>query len=303
MIDCMAGTRRLRGPLRGPNPHGDRRNLRSAGRAPGATGTPARAAHRPGRAPRVGRGMSGSWPLRQLVPGLAAPRDKAVSQSELPATGPVPAANPVVAAEAPSGRPLATAPLAPLGQPAALVDPGWEALARVAAGDADAFASLVEAHQERLLRLCERMLGDVEEARDAAQEVFLKAYRKAADFRPQGQVYTWLYRIATNHCLNKLRRQRLVRFVQWEDPGERETVPFDPPDAGPDPEAALESRRRWRHTRKAIARLPAGQRAVLVLARFEGLSYRQIAEVLGITEGAVESRLFRAMRRVEAAQD
>jgi RNA polymerase sigma-70 factor (ECF subfamily) len=185
---------------------------------------------------------------------------------------------------------------------AAAVDPCWEALARVAAGDADAFAVLVEAHQERLLRLCERMLGDVEEARDAAQEVFLKAYRKAADFRPQGQVYTWLYRIATNYCLNKLRRRRLVRFIQWEDPEERDAPSFDPPDRGPDPAAALEARRRWQQTRQVIARLPAGQRAVLVLARFEGLSYRQIAEVLGITEGAVESRLFRAMRRIEAAQ-
>lgn len=186
-------------------------------------------------------------------------------------------------------------------------DPGWEVLAKVAAGDANAFAALVEAHQERLLRLCERLLGDAEEARDAAQEVFLKAYRKAADFRPQGQVYTWLYRIATNHCLNQLRRRRLVRFVRWEDTedtGERGAAPpLDPPDGAPDPAAALASRRRWHQTRKAIACLPAGQRAVLVLARFEGLSYREIAAVLGITEGAVESRLFRAMRRVEAAQE
>jgi RNA polymerase sigma-70 factor (ECF subfamily) len=185
----------------------------------------------------------------------------------------------------------------------AAVDPGWEALARVAAGDADAFAALVETHQERLLRLCERMLGEIEEARDAAQEVFLKAYRKAADFRPQGQVYTWLYRIAINHCLNKLRRRRLVRFVRWEDPGERDAAAFDPADRSADPEAVLASRRRWRETRKVIAHLPASQRAVLVLARFEGLSYRQIAEALGITEGAVESRLFRAMRHIEAAQE
>ena len=186
---------------------------------------------------------------------------------------------------------------------AARADPGWQALARVAAGDSEAFAELVEAHQDRLVRLCERMLGDVEEARDAAQEVFLQAYRKAADFRPQGQVYTWLYRIATNHCLNRLRRRRLVRFVQWEDPDEREAPRFDPPDGAPDPAAALEARRRWRSTRQAIARLPAGQRAVLVLARFEGRSYREIAAALGITEGAVESRLFRAMRRLEGAQE
>lgn len=186
---------------------------------------------------------------------------------------------------------------------AAAVDPGWEALARVAAGDVEAFASLVESHQERLLRLCERLLGDAEEARDAAQEVFLKAYRKAGDVRPQGRVYTWLYRIAVNHCLNKLRRRKLVRFLRWEDSEERDTPAFDPPDEAADPAAALEARRRWRVTRRALARLPENQRSVLVLVRFEGLSYKQVAEVLGITEGAVESRLFRAMRRLEAAQE
>jgi RNA polymerase sigma-70 factor, ECF subfamily len=186
---------------------------------------------------------------------------------------------------------------------AAAVDPGWKALARVAAGDAEAFAPLVESHQERLLRLCERLLGDAEEARDAAQDVFLKAYRKAGEVRPQGQVYTWLYRIAVNHCLNKLRRRKLVRFLRWQDPEEGELPAYEPPDGSADPAAALESRRRWLATRRVIARLPENQRSVLVLVRFEGLSYKQVAEVLGITEGAVESRLFRAMRRIETAQE
>lgn len=186
---------------------------------------------------------------------------------------------------------------------AAAVDPGWAALAKVAAGDTDAFAPLVESHQERLFRLCERLLGDAEEARDAAQDVFLKAYRKAADVRPQGQVYTWLYRIAVNHCLNKLRRRKLVRFLRWDAPVEGDSPAFDPPDRSADPAATLEARRRWQATREAIGRLPENQRAVLVLVRFEGLSYKQVAEVLGITEGAVESRLVRAMRRLEAAQE
>lgn len=183
---------------------------------------------------------------------------------------------------------------------AAAVDPGWEALARVAAGEVDAFVLVVERHQERLLRLCERLLGDPEEAKDAAQEVFLKAYRKAAGVRPEGQVFTWLYRIAVNHCLNKLRRRKLVRFLRWE-PGEAPA--FDPPDRAADPAVALDARRRWEAARKAIGRLPENQRVVLILARFEGLPYRQIAQILGITEGAVESRLVRAMRRIEAAQE
>lgn len=186
---------------------------------------------------------------------------------------------------------------------AAAVDPGWRALARVAAGEVEAFASVVQAHEERLLRLCERLLGDLEEARDAAQEVFLKAFRKAGEARPQGQVYTWLYRIAVNHCLNKLRRRKLVRFLRWEDPGDRDVPVFDPPDEAAGPAAALEARRRWRATRRALEKLPENQRMVVVLVRFEGLSYKQTAEVLGVTEGAVESRLVRAMRRLEAAQE
>ncbi len=188
----------------------------------------------------------------------------------------------------------------------ASVDPGWDALARTAAGDVGAFSIIVEAHQERLIRLCERMLGDADEARDAAQDVFLKAYRKAGDVQPQGQVYTWLYRIAVNHCLNKLRRRKLVRFLRFETGSTvadaAESPIFDPPDSRADPSEALEARQRWLATRKTIAKLPDNQKAVLILARFEGLSYRQIAEVLGITEGAVESRLVRAMRRIEAIE-
>lgn len=187
-----------------------------------------------------------------------------------------------------------------------------EILGRVAAGDVEAFEVLVERRQERLYGLCRRLLGDAEDARDAAQEVFLKVFRNAHRFRPRGRVSTWLHRIAVNHCLNRLRRRRVARFFSLGEPrgggggngggvggGSDE---LDPPDDAPDPERRLADRRRWRRTRELIDRLPPGQRAVLVLAKFEGLSYRRIAEVMGITESAVESRLFRAMRRLEAAR-
>jgi len=188
-------------------------------------------------------------------------------------------------------------------EPGNAVDPGWQALARTAAGDAAAFERLVEQHQERLLRLCERMLADVEEARDAAQEVFLKLYRNAGSFRPRGQLFTLLYRIAVNHCLNRLRRRNLVRFLRFGDPGDDDRPPFEAPDQRPGAGESLVARERWVRVRRAIDRLPGNQRAVLILAKFEGLSYREIAAVLGITEGAVESRLFRAMRRLESAED
>jgi RNA polymerase sigma-70 factor (ECF subfamily) len=185
-------------------------------------------------------------------------------------------------------------------------DPDWEALRRVAAGDVEAFTPLVERHQERLVRLCTRLLHDPDAARDAAQEVFLRAFRKAGSYRPRGQVYTWLYRIAVNLCLNRLRRQRVVRFLALEPAaGEDEArgKAAGPADPGPDALQALEARARWRATRRAIAALPPGQRAVLALAKFEGLSYREIAAALGTTEGAVESRLVRALRTLVRAQE
>ena len=92
-------------------------------------------------------------------------------------------------------------------------DPGWSLLKQVAAGDAEAFDTLMRQHQGRVLAVCQRMLGNRAEAEDATQEVFVKAYHQAGRLEPRGQVYTWLYRVAMNHCLNQLRRRRIVRFL------------------------------------------------------------------------------------------
>ncbi len=180
----------------------------------------------------------------------------------------------------------------------------WDLLARAGKGDEQAFRRLVESHQDRLVRLCQRLLHDREEALDASQTVFLKLYRKAGSLQPRGLLYTWLYRVATNHCLNLLRRRRIVRFLPLVRQRQgREEQPMEVADRAPDPLASLESKRRWKATQASIGKLPEGQRMVLVLAKFEGLSYRDIAATLGITEGAVESRLFRAMRNLMKAQE
>ena len=193
-----------------------------------------------------------------------------------------------------------SADLAPEGA----ADPDWDLVARVAAGDREAFAELVERHHRRLLRVCERLLGDAEDARDAVQEVFLKVMTKAGGFRPEALVSTWLYRVAVNHCLNVLRRRRLRRWVSLSPAEDDETAaPLDPAEERADPHRELDARRQWGRVQRAIAALPPSQRAVLVLARFEELSYKEIAETLGITLGAVESRLFRAMRALEKAQE
>lgn len=179
----------------------------------------------------------------------------------------------------------------------------WRLLALAGHGDGEAFRQIVERHQDRLIRLCQRLLLDREEALDAAQEVFIKAYDKAGKLQPRGELFTWLYRVATNHCLNRLRRRRIVRFLAIREPGEDDRGWPEPVDQAPGPDRQLVARERWESTREAISTLPDSQRAVLTLAKFEGLSYRQIAETLGITEGAVESRLFRAMRNLARAQE
>jgi RNA polymerase sigma-70 factor, ECF subfamily len=183
------------------------------------------------------------------------------------------------------------------------VDPDWELLARVARGDEQAFGELVERHHRRLLRVCERLLGDPEEARDAVQEVLVKVLRKAGGFRPQALVSTWLYRIAVNHCLNQLRRRRLLRMLSLSTAEREDEEPLEPVEERPDAHRELAARRLWQATLRSIAALPAGQRAVLVLVRFEGLSYKEVAATLGITLGAVESRLVRAMRSLERSQE
>ena len=191
-----------------------------------------------------------------------------------------------------------------LGDTPGALDPDLDVLRRVAAGNVDAFSVLVDRHQGRLVRLCARLLRDPDEAQDAAQEVFLRAYRSAGTYEPRGRVFTWLYRIAVNHCLNRLRRRRLVRFLPFSTAAGREDEPeLDPMDSRPGSERAMGAREDWAAMRGAIARLPAGQQAVLLLAKFEELSYRQIARALGITESAVESRLVRAMRTLAKAQE
>ena len=179
----------------------------------------------------------------------------------------------------------------------------WEILATVAQGDTEAFAVLVDRHQDRLIRVCERYLGNRDKALDAAQDVLLKLYRNAARYRPRGQLFTLIYRMAVNHCLNRLRRKKILSFLPFAKGVGDNPTELDPPDPSAGPEETLEARRSWEATRKAINGLPLNQRSVVVLVKLEGLSYRRTAEVLGITEGAVESRLFRAMRNLDRAQE
>jgi len=178
----------------------------------------------------------------------------------------------------------------------------WNDLSKTAAGDEAAFGRIMARHQKRLFSLCYRLLQDAGDAEDAAQEVFLKLFGKAGSFEPRGQLFTLLYRMATNHCLNRLRRNKIAQFLPLQvsrgtDQGD--VLEVEPPDLAPAPDERADKKQQWQAARAALKRLPSNQLAVVVLVRYEGLAYKEAAEVLGVSVGAVESRLFRAMRRLE----
>ncbi len=161
-------------------------------------------------------------------------------------------------------------------------------MVRVGAGEEPAFRLLVERWEQPLFGFLYRMTGSLEDAMDLRQETFLRVFSGAARYRPQGKFRAWLFRIAGNLARGHLRRRRIVRWIRL-DPAEHDAPSSDPP-----PDAALEREELSRRVGKALDRLPGRQREALVLKRFHDLSYREIAEVLGATEAAVESLLIRA---------
>ena len=174
-----------------------------------------------------------------------------------------------------------------------------ELIAAVLAGSESAFAELIGRYQDRVFRLLSRYTRDRDESEDLAQEVFLKVFRKLHTFSQESAFFTWLYRItvntATDHVSKRSRRRlQLVEDNAILDEGQprAEAASVDQPLL--DAELA-------EVTRSILDGLPEKYRSILVLREYEELSYTEIAEVLGIQLGTVESRLFRARQRFKAA--
>ena len=157
-------------------------------------------------------------------------------------------------------------------------------MAALAAGHIPALDELVRRHQEKVLALALRTLGDPEAARDVAQEAFVKVLRSARRYRPEAKFTTWLYRIVVNCCVDLMRRRRpAANLDDVAPPAAEDSVP----DRAMRAEAALAVRR-------AVEALPDRQRLVVVLHRFAELSHREVAQVTGWSNSAVESLLTRA---------
>lgn len=170
-----------------------------------------------------------------------------------------------------------------------------EVIQRVLEGDNDAFGLLVEKYQAKVYNLALRMCGNEDDAFDLSQESFLRAWRSLGSFQFEASFSTWLFRLSSNICLDFLRAKKRratvsLTMVSEED----EETQLDLPDAGPTPEEAALAADDRRLLAEALNSLPADFRQIITLRAIDDLSYTQIAEILGIQEGTVKSRLSRA---------
>ena len=173
------------------------------------------------------------------------------------------------------------------------------------AGDTSAFEELVRAYDQSVLRLALSMLRSPEDARDVYQETFLRVYRNLNQFRFDCSFHTWLYRIATNLCLDQLRRRK----VRKEEPTVVATAEgtLDRTDTAPetrvdgDPHRHLFSGQIRKRVKEALGELTPRERMVFELRHYDGLRLRKIGEVLGTSEEAAKNCLFRATQKMRTA--
>jgi RNA polymerase sigma-70 factor (ECF subfamily) len=167
-----------------------------------------------------------------------------------------------------------------------------ELVAALRGGDTDSLGILVTRWEQPLFRFVFRMLPRQEDARDVCQETFLRILKRANRFTDGARFSTWMYQIALNLCRDQLRRRHrwglLVPDPRRAD--DRVADAAGPP--GSDPELGADRRERSAAVLEALERLPAAQREVLILKEFEGLKFREIADILGCPESTVKSRLY-----------
>jgi RNA polymerase sigma-70 factor (ECF subfamily) len=178
-----------------------------------------------------------------------------------------------------------------------LADPDVALMLRVQADDTEAFRELFGRFSPRILQYVRRLVSHQARAEELVQDVFVQVFRFRHRYRPESKLATWIFRIATNMCLNELRRpERKLKVDLWDatGPDGEPQEPVLPDLEGVSPEDGAAARELAVAIDREIEALPPKQRAALMLARIDGLPYRDIAEVLGSTEGAVKALLFRA---------
>ncbi len=174
------------------------------------------------------------------------------------------------------------------------LDADLELMLRVRSGDAESFEVLLRRHRAPLVNYCWRLVRDRALAEDLAQELFLRVYQARHRYQPEARLTTWLYRIATNLALNAIRDRKGVNTHSERQDPQGDSNASSVVDSKPTAEQQLMESDRQRIIREAVEALPENQRAAVILHKYQEVDYRQIAKVLGVTESAVKSLLFRA---------
>ncbi len=164
-------------------------------------------------------------------------------------------------------------------------------------GDKSAFEEIVLTYQNNIYSLCSYMLGDTDTANDAAQETFLKAYQSLKNFRPNASIYTWLYRIAVNTCIDYKRKSTFETHFPHttNDTSHIE----EQPSVDLSPEKSYESKQIADALNNALNKLSLKLKTIIVMKEVEGLSYEEIADILDISIGTVKSRISRAREELK----
>jgi len=176
-----------------------------------------------------------------------------------------------------------------------------ELLQAVLNGDTTAYRGLVEKYQGRVYAMVYGMIRNREDARDITQEAFVKAYKNLKSFRLESSFYTWLYRIAMNLAIDFTRKKKRQGTTSFD-----EAVASRDGDGGiselhheDSPVKKLERKEVFKQIMDALEKLPADQKQVILLRELEGLSYKEISDVMDIPEGTVMSRLFYARKKLQ----
>ena len=166
-------------------------------------------------------------------------------------------------------------------------------------GDQAAFERIVLTYRDRIYNLCRYMLGNPQDAEDAAQDVFIKAYQNLKHFKPHASLYTWLYRIAINTSIDYRRKRLSFWGSLWRDSSREEDLLNHQPSSILSPEQLYTSKELGKSIQFALQKLSTKLRTILILKEIEGLSYEEIAAILKISIGTVKSRLSRAREEMK----
>lgn len=165
-------------------------------------------------------------------------------------------------------------------------------------GNVNDFEKLVTAYEKNVYNLALRMVGDPDDAADITQDTFIKAYRALGSFRGDSKFSSWLYRIASNVCLDFLRSRSRRAQTSLSFESEDGETDIELPDMSGNPEEVLMKKLSMEAVRRGMEKLPPRQRQILVLRELCGMSYAELAQTLGLEEGTVKSRIFRARKRL-----